>query len=68
MKHLPGFVPVQFRVVGVILLVIGIILLALLGVDYVAEWDLFPNEILYVGIGLLIIGLYIRLAAQKEKV
>lgn len=67
MKHLPGFVPVQFRLVGKILLSVGVILLVFQGVDYLAEWNIFTRGVLYASIGFVVVGVYIRIVSPKEK-
>ncbi|MFH1142615.1 MAG: hypothetical protein ABIH67_00230 [Candidatus Uhrbacteria bacterium] len=60
-KHMPGFVPVQFRRVGTVLLVSGIIcLLTRLLVDT-------TNSLIYFGVALTLVGLYLIFVVPNEK-
>ncbi len=36
------------------------------GLDYLAGWARIPGAILFVGLGLLILSLYLRYAVPKE--
>ena len=65
-KHLPGFVPINFYKAGIILLVIGIIFILLKLVAYLTEWFVIPSIILFVGIGMFIVGLYLIFIVPKE--
>ena len=66
-KYMPGFVPVDFKKAGVVLLVIGLGCLIVKGIAYLTNWFSVPNYILYFGLGVMVIGVYIVFATKGEK-
>jgi len=65
-KHSSGFVPVQFKLAGKILLPAGIVLVIIEAVDYLVGKDLIPTVVLFVGIGFIVIGLYLLIFVPRE--
>ncbi|MBU2567038.1 hypothetical protein KKG46_05800 [Patescibacteria group bacterium] len=66
-KYMPGFVPVNYNKAGKILLVIGLICSALGLTAHLADWFNLSIYVLYLGIGLILVGLYLVLFVPKEK-
>jgi len=58
-KQPAGFVPANFKVMGNILLVVGIVSLLARGVDYLTGWFSLSNITLFFGIACTLIGLYL---------
>lgn len=67
MKHIPGFVPVQFNKMGYILVVFGIIGMVSGIWNYLFDLEWMNNTLLFSGIFLIIIGLYLIKFVSKEK-
>lgn len=69
MKERPpaGFVPVNFGSAGRVLLVMGIVFLLIGGVDYLIGLSALASLVLFLGVGLLVIGGYVILASQERK-
>ncbi|MFH1667540.1 MAG: hypothetical protein ABH884_00765 [Candidatus Komeilibacteria bacterium] len=65
-KYMTGFVPVQFNKVGKVLLTLGIISLLLEILDYFSDWFNLPNIIMFIGVGFVLIGLYLIYIVPKE--
>jgi len=36
------------------------------GLDYIAGWGIIPKAVLFIGLGLLILSLYLRYVVPKE--
>jgi len=69
MKHIPGFVPVQFNKMGNIFAILGIVILAMGIWKYFFDLEWMNNYIdLFVGVFLIIIGLYLRKYVPKEDI
>jgi hypothetical protein len=67
-KQPAGFVPANFKVMGNILLVIGIVSLLARGVDYLTGWFSLSNTTLFFGTGCILISLYlIYYVVPREK-
>lgn len=68
MKHTPGFVPVQFNKMGNIFVILGIILLVMGIWEYLfdIEW-INNNTSLFVGLFMIVIGLYLRKYVPKDE-
>ncbi|MBU1130693.1 hypothetical protein KJ840_00995 [Patescibacteria group bacterium] len=65
-KYMSGFVPINFNLVGKVLLPLGIIFLLSKIISYFTKWFNIPNVLLFMGIGFIIIGLYLIFVAPKE--
>ena len=58
-KQPAGFVPANFKVMGNILLVVGIVSLLARGIDYFTSWLSLSNIPLFFGAACVLIGLYL---------
>jgi hypothetical protein len=67
MKHLPGFVPVNFYLLGKILLMIGIIGLVLVGISKITGWFGLPQDVLPLSLVVIPVSLYLIFVVPKEK-
>jgi len=67
MKYQSGFVPVQFYKMGLVFIILGLLGIALGVTDYFFSWEWLSDIILYIGIGLTLIGLYLRKFAPKDE-
>ncbi|MFC1663044.1 hypothetical protein ACFL04_02660 [Patescibacteria group bacterium] len=65
-KYMPGFVPVRYRVTGTILLATSGIVLVLMAIDAIFGWPSLPTQWWYIGIALMLIGLYLVFVVPKE--
>ena len=65
-RHPSGFVPIPFKSVGKALLPISLFMIVLGGLDYLMVWTVMPIGVLFVGLGLLIVSLYILFVVPKE--
>ena len=67
-KQPAGFVPANFKVMGNILLIVGIISLLAKGVDYFTGWFSLSNIPLFFGIACMAVSLYlIYYVVPREK-
>jgi len=66
MSKLSGFVPIDFRRAGYLLLVTGIICLLLAGIASLTGWFILPQGVLVFGLVAIVISLYIILVSPKE--
>lgn len=64
-RHMSGFVPIPFRTAGKVILALSGILIAIGGIGRLTAPATMPLVVLYIGIGLLLIGMYL-LFAPKE--
>ena len=58
-KHMPGFVPVNFRPVGITLLFIGLFISLIEIIGWISTKISLPNSLEYLGIGFILVGLYL---------
>ena len=65
-RHPSGFVPVPFKSGGKVLLPISSFMSILGGMDYWTGWNVIPPAILFVGLGLLIVSIYLLFVVPKE--
>ena len=65
-KHMPGFVPVNFKQSGKILFTIGLVSLIIKAVSYLTNWFTVPNYFVYFGAGLILLSLYLIFVVPKE--
>lgn len=66
MSQQPGFVPIDFRLAGSVLLGLGILCLAAYAGSQLAGWFPAPSLIGPLGIALTLIGLYVRWASRHK--
>ena len=64
-KYTSGFVPVDFKLGGKILFPIGLVLILVKGLDYLIGWSVIPTIVLFVGLGLLLLSLYLLFVVPK---
>ena len=65
-RHYSGFVPIPFKTGGKALFPISFFMIILGGLDYLVGWTVIPSAVLFVGLGLLILSLYLLLVVPKE--
>ena len=65
-KYLPGFVPVNFKKSGFILLIIGLVCLILKMVSYLTDWFYIPGYLFYFGLALMLISFYLIFITPEE--
>lgn len=67
MNQPPGFVPVDFHLVGRILLIIGIIGLVLVGVSELTGWFALPEIVWVFSLAMTLVSLYLIYVVPREK-
>jgi len=65
-RHPSGFVPIPFKSAGKALFPISLFMIILGGLDYLMGWTVIPIGVLFVGLGLLILSLYLLFIVPKE--
>ena len=65
-KHLSGLAPIPFNLLGKILFPISLVMVTLGGLGYLIGWAVIPLSVLFIGLGLLIISLYLLFVVPKE--
>jgi|APSaa5957512622_1039677.scaffolds.fasta_scaffold149113_2 hypothetical protein len=65
-KYPSGFVPINFKQVGIALIIIGLIMVIPSIISYTSDSFNVSENILYIGIGLILISFYILWAAKKK--
>jgi len=65
-KHLSGFSPIPFNLLGKILFPISLVMVTLGVLDYLIGWALIPLSVFFIGLGLLILSLYFLFVVPKE--
>lgn len=65
-KHMSGFVPVNYNLAGKILLPLGILLLLTKIISYFTKWFYVTNILIFIGIGFIILSLYLIFVVPKE--
>ena len=65
-KNMPGFLPVNFKYVGLILLIIGLLGLIIKALSYWTNWFEVSNTIIYFGVVLILLSLYFIFVVPKE--
>ena len=61
-----GLVPIPFKSAGKALFPISLLMIILRGLDYVMHWAVIPTAVLFVGLGLSVVSLYIIFFVPKE--
>ena len=67
MKYQAGFVPIQFYKIGRIMVILGLLGVIIWLLDYFFDWEWLSDIVLYISIGLILIGLYLRKFAPKDE-
>ena len=67
MSQLPGFVPIRFRIAGRLLLIIGAMGLALVGVALLTGWFALPSAVWISSLAILALGLYLIWIGRRER-
>ena len=65
-KYPSGFSPIPFKTLGKILLPISALLIAVTALDALMRWDAIPGFVLFLGLGFLIVGLYLRFVVPED--
>jgi hypothetical protein len=65
-KHTSGFVPVPFKLLGKVLFPISIVIVVIGGLAYLLGWVAIPQSVFFIGLGLLIVSLYLLFVVPKE--
>jgi len=65
-KNTSGFVPIDFKLVGKIMFPLGLVLILVKGLDYLMGWSVIPVVVLFAGIVLLLLSLYLFFVVPKE--
>ena len=65
-KHTSGFAPIPFRTAGRIIIPLSLAAVMLDGLDYLLKWDLIPQSVFFIGLGFLVLGLYLRYVVPIE--
>ena len=65
-KHYSGFVPVRFKSLGKILLPISSVMVIIGGLRYLAGWSEIPIAVIFIGLALLLVSLYLIFVVPKE--
>ena len=66
-KHMPGFVPVQYKKVGRFLLALGIAVSLVSLISKFTSLLTLPNYVLYFGLVLILLSLYLLFIVPKEE-
>jgi len=61
-----GFAPIPFNLLGKIMFPIALVMILLGGLDYLIGWGVIPVSIFFIGLGFLIISLYLLFVVPKE--
>ena len=64
---MPGFVPVNFNQSGKILLLVGLAFFLAKLISYLTGWFYASNYLIYLGVGLILLSLYLILVVSKPK-
>ena len=67
MNRPAGFVPINYRIAGKVLLILGLIGLLVTGVDAITGWFGLPKVILIVSVVLIPVSLYLLFVVPKEE-
>ncbi|PIR07106.1 MAG: hypothetical protein COV55_01605 [Candidatus Komeilibacteria bacterium CG11_big_fil_rev_8_21_14_0_20_36_20] len=65
-KYMTGFVPMNYKKSGIILLIIGLAGLVLKLISYFTSWFFISNYLMYFGPALILISFYLILVVPKE--
>ena len=67
-KHMTGFVPINFQKSGWILLTIGIVLILSKLISFATNFYFVPTYLIYIGIAMIAVSLYLIFVSPKEEV
>ncbi|MFH0952300.1 MAG: hypothetical protein V1838_03860 [Patescibacteria group bacterium] len=65
-QRMPGFVPANYKITGMILLITGLACLIARSVAYFTDWFSLSNYLIYFGTVFILIGLYLIFVVPKE--
>lgn len=65
-KHSSGFVPMNYKLAGKILLPVGAVMLLAWLLDYILGWEVIPFPMLYIGALDVLVSLYLIFLTSKE--
>lgn len=65
-KHTPVFVPINFNQAGKALLVLGLFCIILKLFSFYTSWLIVPYKLIYIGIALVVLSLYLVFVVPKE--
>jgi hypothetical protein len=66
MSRQPGFVPIPFRIVGKILLAVGVFGSGIALISTIGRWFVFPSIVTLFSIAAIVIGLYLLYVVPRE--
>ena len=66
MNRPAGFVPINYRITGKLLLILGIIGLLVTGVDALTGWFGLPRVVFILSVALIPVSLYLLLVPKEE--
>ena len=65
-KRPSGFAPIPFKLLGKILFPISLVMVILGGLAYLIGWTIIPASVFFIGLGLLLISLYLLVFGSNE--
>jgi len=65
-RYPSGFVPIPFKSAGKALFPISLFMIILGGLDYLMGWTVIPTAVLFIGLGLLVVSLYLVFVVPEE--
>jgi hypothetical protein len=65
-KHTLGFVPIPFKLLRKILFPLSLVMFILGGLGYLIGWVVIPLTVFFIGLGFLIVSLYLIFVVLKE--
>jgi hypothetical protein len=65
-KHSSGFVPMNYKLAGKILLPIGVVMILVWLIDYFLQWGVIPLPMLYIGALDVLVSCYLIFLTPKE--
>lgn len=66
-KHIPGFVPVPYKAVGKVLLILGVLFLIAKLISYITNWFAIGKYLVYFGFGLIALSIYLIFIVPPEE-
>jgi len=65
-RYPSGFVPIPFKSAGKVLFPISLLMIIVGGLDYFMDWAVIPTAVLFVGLGLSVVSLYLIFVVPEE--
>jgi len=66
-RYPSGFVPIPFKSAGKVLFPISLLMIIVGGLDYFMDWAVIPTAVLFVGLGLSVVSLYLIFVVPEEE-